>query len=98
MNPIHADPAAASRAGFSQPILPGLCRMGIATRALIEALARGDSRKVRGVPVRFSKPVIPGETLRVEMFTAGAKIRFRARSLQRDILVLDRGRAHLDAI
>jgi acyl dehydratase len=95
-NPIHADPAVAIRAGFPQPILHGLCSMGIATRGLIETLAEGDPGKIRGVSVRFSEPVIPGETLRVEIFTRSTEIRFRARSMERGILVLDRGCARLD--
>jgi acyl dehydratase len=95
-NPIHADPAVAFRAGFPQPILHGLCSMGIATRGLIETLAEGDPGKIRGVSVRFSKPVIPGETLRLELFTRSTEIRFRARSMERGIVVLDRGCARLD--
>jgi acyl dehydratase len=95
-NPIHADPTAATRAGFPQPILHGLCSMRIATRGIIEALAAGDPGRLRGVSVRFSKPVIPGETLRVELFGRESEIRFRARSIERGILVLDRGSARID--
>jgi acyl dehydratase len=95
-NPIHADPAAAGRAGFSQPILHGLCSMGIATRGIIETLARGDPGRIRGVAVRFSRPVIPGETLRVEIFGGAPETRFRVRSVERGILVLDRGSARVD--
>ena len=95
-NPIHADPAAAARAGFSRPILHGLCSMGIATRGIIETLAQGDPGKVRGVAVRFSNPVIPGETLRVEIFCKASETRFRVRSVERGILLLDRGSARVD--
>ena len=93
LNPIHADPAAAARAGFAQPILHGLCSMGIATRALIESICNGDPRRVRGVSLRFSKPLYPGETVRMEMFKSGAEWRFRARALERNVVVLDRGTA-----
>jgi acyl dehydratase len=95
-NPIHADPAAATQAGFPRPILHGLCSMGIATRGIIETLAAGDPGRLRGVSVRFSKPVIPGETLRVEIFGRAPEIRFRVRSMERGILVLDRGSARVD--
>jgi acyl dehydratase len=94
-NPIHADPAAAVRAGFPQPILHGLCSMGIATRALIETVAHGEPEKVRGVSLRFSKPVIPGETVRMEIFRTSDIVRFRARAVERDVVVLDRGSANL---
>jgi acyl dehydratase len=91
LNPIHIDPAAAVRAGFPQPILHGLCSMGLATRALIETVCEGDPARIRSVSLRFSKPVFPGETVRVELFKAGDAFRFRARAVERDAVVLDRG-------
>lgn len=91
LNPIHIDPAAAARAGFPQPILHGLCSLGLATRALIETVCEGDPARIRSVSLRFSKPVFPGETVRVELFKAGDASRFRARAVERDAVVLDRG-------
>jgi acyl dehydratase len=91
LNPIHIDPAAAARAGFPQPIIHGLCSMGLATRALIETVCEGDPARIRSVSLRFSKPVFPGETLRVEIFKEGDAFRFRARAVERDAVVLDRG-------
>lgn len=93
LNPIHADPTAAARAGFPQPILHGLCSMGLATRALIETVCEGDPSRVRSVSLRFSKPLFPGETVRMEIFKASAGIRFRARAVERNVVVLDRGSA-----
>jgi acyl dehydratase len=95
MNPIHADPAAAIKAGFSRPILHGLCSMGVATRALIAAVADHDPDRLRAVSLRFSKPVFPGETLRVEIFKTEAGIRFRAVAVEREVVVLDRGSARV---
>ncbi|SCW71993.1 N-terminal half of MaoC dehydratase [Sphingobium faniae] len=94
-NPIHADPAAARKAGFAQPILHGLCSMGIATRALVDAVADGDPDRLKTVSLRFSSPVYPGETLRIAIFREGGGYRFSARALERDIVVLDRGTATL---
>lgn len=91
LNPIHADPEAARKAGFPRPILHGLCSMGLATRALIDGLAGGDPTRLQSVSLRFSKPVFPGETLRTEIFKTATGARFRARVLERDLIVLDRG-------
>jgi len=93
MNPIHADPEAAAKAGFPRPILHGLCSLGLATRALIDTVAGGDPARLKSVSLRFSKPVFPGETLRVELFRTPDGARFRARVVERDAIVLDRGAA-----
>jgi acyl dehydratase len=97
LNPIHADPAAAAKAGFPRTILHGLCSMGLATRALISSVAENDPARLRAVSVRFSKPVFPGETLRVEIFGTGPSYRFRAIATERNIVVLDRGTAMVNA-
>ncbi|MCP3468708.1 MaoC family dehydratase N-terminal domain-containing protein [Bradyrhizobium sp. CCGUVB1N3] len=90
-NPIHADPAAAAKAGFERPILHGLCTLGIATRAALATFADGMPERLGSLSARFSKPVFPGETIRTEFFAMGHQIRFRARALERDVVVLDRG-------
>lgn len=94
-NPIHADPAAAAEAGFAQPILHGLCTMGIVCRGLANAVCESDPDRLKSMAVRFSSPVFPGETIRLEIFAEAAEIRFRASVVERDLLVLDRGRATL---
>jgi acyl dehydratase len=97
LNPIHADPAAAAKAGFARPILHGLCTFGIATRGLLQAIADDDPSRIQAVAARFSKPVFPGETIRVEIFGNGGAVHFRARALERDLIVLDRGSARIGA-
>lgn len=94
-NPIHADPVAAEKAGFPQPILHGLCSMGLATRALITGIADGDPDRLKTMELRFSRPVFPGETIRTEIFRTPDGARFRARAVERDIIILDRGTATL---
>lgn len=91
-NPIHADPAAATAAGFSRPILHGLCTFGVVTHALLRGLCFYDPAALRGVECRFSAPVFPGETIRTEIFRNGA---FRARVVERDALVINNGKAIL---
>ncbi len=94
-NPIHADPAAAARAGFPRPILHGLCTFGVATRGLMHAVASDDPVRIQAIAARFSKPVFPGETIRVEIFGEAGEVNFRARAVERDLIVLDRGVARI---
>jgi acyl dehydratase len=93
LNPLHADPAAARKAGFDRPILHGLCTMGIAARALIKKFTPGEPERLKSMFVRFSKPVFPGETIVTEFIKAEGAIRFRCRVQERDVVVLDRGSA-----
>lgn len=92
-NPIHADPGAATKAGFEAPILHGLCTLGVATRALLSTFANGAPERLKSLSVRFSRPVFPGETIKTEFFGAGGEVRFRSRVVERDVIVLERGRA-----
>lgn len=66
LNPIHARPEAATAAGLPGPILHGLCTYGFAARAALGELAGGDPRRFRSFDARFSRPVLPGQTLVAE--------------------------------
>ena len=94
-NPLHADPAYAARAGFDRPILHGLCTLGIVTHRLVAARCGHDPARLQSIEGRFSQPLFPGETLTVELWGDGSEIVLRARSLERDVVVLDQGRARL---
>ncbi len=89
-NPLHADPAVAAKAGFDRPILHGMCSLGLATRAIVQHYCDFDADRLKAMFVRFSRPVMPGETLRFEFFERGDRLRFRARVVERDVIVLDR--------
>ncbi len=89
-NPLHASPSIARKAGFPKPILHGLCTNGIACRALLSAYCENQPDRLTSMFVRFSRPVFPGETIRVEFFEDGNEIRFRAVAQEREIVVLDR--------
>jgi acyl dehydratase len=94
-NPLHSEPAAARKAGFDRPILHGLGTFGVAGHALLAACCDYDPARLKRMFARFSAPVFPGETIRVEMYRAGAAIAFRARVKERDKTVLDYGRAEI---
>ncbi|MFI7008810.1 MaoC/PaaZ C-terminal domain-containing protein [Streptomyces sp. NPDC050145] len=88
-NPLHSDPSFAKRAGFDQPILHGLCSYGVTGRALLHAMCDGDPAAFGSMSVRYTKTVLPGEELTVEMWETDEGCRFRTRVGDR--LVLDRG-------
>jgi len=87
--------AFAAKAGFARPILHGLATWGIAGRGLIAAFADFDATRLSAMRARLSAPVYPGETIRLEGWRDGGEIAFRARVVERDVLVLTNGRAEL---
>jgi acyl dehydratase len=94
-NPLHAEPAVARAAGFERPILHGLATYGIAGWALTKAAGAGDPARIASIETRFSSPVYPGETIRTEVWLDGSVASFRARVVERDVVVLNNGRAAL---
>ncbi len=96
-NPLHSDPGVARAAGFERPILHGLCTWGIAGHAVLAQACGHEPARLRSLFARFSAPVFPGETLRIEMHRDGPDLYFRARVPARDRTVLDYGHARIDA-
>jgi acyl dehydratase len=95
-NPVHVDPAVAQAAGFPRPILHGLCSFGVSGVALLKTLCRWDPTRLQEIGCRFSSPVYPGETLRVEMWALGGdRHAFRTRVVERDTVVLSHGSARI---
>ena len=93
--PIHADPVVARRAGFERPISHGLNTMGLACRAILKQFSPRRPARLRSMFARFAQPAYPGETIRVEFFDDAGTLRFRARAVERDVIVLDRGECML---
>lgn len=93
--PLHADPAVARAAGFERPILHGLCSLGIACHAILRLVCGYDPDRIAEIGCRFSAPVYPGETLRVELWRDGQAVQFRARVAERQVIVLSNGHATL---
>jgi acyl dehydratase len=91
MNPLHSDPELAGRAGFPRPILHGLCTFGVIAHALLKSLCAYDAEKFGRMDLRFTAPVFPGETIRTEIFHEPGGAAFRARVVERDIIVANNG-------
>ena len=70
-NPLHIDPEAAKFGGFDEPILHGLCTFGHCAHLLLDALCDGDGRRFGKIKVRFSSPVLLGDTLQVRAWNDG---------------------------
>lgn len=94
-NPLHAEPAIATAAGFPRPILHGLATYGVAGHAILKTYCDYDPSRFKSLSLRFSSPVFPGETIRTEMWRDGKVVRFRAKSVERDIVVLSHGTAEI---
>ncbi|MEU9559984.1 MaoC family dehydratase [Streptomyces fumanus] len=89
LNPLHADPEFAARAGFDRPLLHGLCTYGITLKAVVDTLLDGDPTRVRGYGARFTGVVYPGETVRVRMWRAGGEaVRVTGEVVERGVPVL----------
>lgn len=96
MNPLHADPDTARRAGFARPILHGLCTFGIACRLLVQLLCPDCPGRLVSMAARFSKPVFPGDLLQLRLWQGDAGFQFRCVLPERgDAIALDAGTAHL---
>ncbi len=89
-NPLHSDPSFAEMGGFEKPILHGLCTWGFTGRALLHALCDSDPSRFKAMNSRFSKPVIPGDTLTVKMWVDGDQALFRTENQNGDV-VIDQG-------
>lgn len=89
-NPLHSDPGFAKKAGFDRPILHGMCTYGFTARALLHSVADSNPDLFGGFSARFSKTVLPGDTLTVSIWRTDDGARFQT-STQSGEVVVDRG-------
>jgi acyl dehydratase len=89
-NPLHSDPSFAAMGGFEKPILHGLCTWGFTGRALLHSLCDGDASRFKSMKSRFSKPVIPGDTLTINIWVDSTTALFRTTN-QNGEVVIDQG-------
>ena len=90
-NPLHASPIVARNAGFQAPILHGLSTLGVMTHALLRTCCTYEPDRFKRIRLRFSSPVLPGETIRTEIWRNGNEIAFRCKSLEQDKIVINNG-------
>ncbi|MBC6440185.1 MAG: MaoC family dehydratase N-terminal domain-containing protein [Rhodospirillales bacterium] len=92
---LHTDPAFARDSGFDGPILHGLATYGMACYAVVASCCAHDPNGLAGFHGRFTVPVYPGETLETVIWQDGSDVLHRTRSIERDVVVLDHGKAEL---
>jgi acyl dehydratase len=71
--PIHLDEEFAKSVGLPGIIIHGLCTMAFTSWAAIGELAAGEPKLLKRLAVRFSKPVLPGETITTRFWTVGER-------------------------
>jgi acyl dehydratase len=91
---IHLDDEFARKVGLPGRIVHGLCTMAFAGRAVLEAAGVDDPRAVRRLAVRFSAPLLPGETLTTRVWSVNGGYGFESLNGEQKAVLKD-GRAEL---
>ncbi|KAI9709879.1 MAG: bifunctional hydroxyacyl-CoA dehydrogenase/enoyl-CoA hydratase fox2 [Candelaria pacifica] len=76
-NPLHIDPEFSKVGGFKTPILHGLCFFGISGKHVFQKYGA-----FKNIKVRFAGVVLPGQTLRTEMWKEGGKVVFQTKVVE----------------
>lgn len=71
-NPLHIDPEFSKVGGFKTPILHGLCSLGVSGKHVFSSFGA-----YKNLKVRFAGVVIPGQTLKTEMWKEGNTVIFQ---------------------
>jgi multifunctional beta-oxidation protein len=76
-NPLHIDPEFSKVGGFKTPILHGLCFFGFAGKHIVKTYGM-----FKNIKVRFAGVVLPGQTLRTEMWKEGNRVIFQVKVVE----------------
>ncbi|KAL3492012.1 hypothetical protein BJX62DRAFT_250960 [Aspergillus germanicus] len=71
-NPLHIDPEFSKVGGFKTPILHGLCSLGVSGKHVFSKFG-----PIKNLKVRFAGVVLPGQTLKTEMWKEGNTVLFQ---------------------
>ena len=89
-NPLHIDPEFSKVGGFKVPILHGLCFFGISGKHIFQSFGQ-----FKNIKVRFAGTVLPGQTLRTEMWKDGNKVIFQTKVVETGKLCIAAAAAEL---
>lgn len=74
----HIDWAYTEQTGLERPIAHGVSSAGVAMRHVIKMIIPGEPERLTRFKCRFTSPVIPGTTLRTQIWKVGEnEARFR---------------------
>ncbi|KAI9761100.1 MAG: bifunctional hydroxyacyl-CoA dehydrogenase/enoyl-CoA hydratase fox2 [Chaenotheca gracillima] len=89
-NPLHIDPEFSKVGGFKTPILHGLCFFGISGKHVFSTFGA-----FKNIKVRFAGVVLPGQTLRTEMWKEGPRVVFQTKVVETGKLCIAAAAAEL---
>ena len=89
-NAVHVDPSVARQGGFTRPILHGLCFFGLAGKHVFQQYGQ-----IENIRARFAGIVLPGQTLRTEMWRERHQVVFQMIVVETGKLCISDGRVTL---
>lgn len=104
-NPLHATPEPGEAMGFGGAIMHGLYSWNTSCHALLKTLGGSDPANIKEFAARFASPVLPGDTLVVQMWKMGNKdsqgfeeVRFVTTVKKTGKVCLSNGRARMKVV